>query len=478
MSNFRRSNRIKTLVFLLCISLIVVFYGVVNLFSAKYFSRRVFDGKSRLTLSDESKKILKNLKSDVEIFVLLERQHEHYDGTFELIKGNISHLMGEYVNSAGERKFSMEILNAAKNSKKYADLCERFGILPMNCVVIATNDRVKVLAIDELYRMQNGEMVMFRGEQVISVALMELTSGDDNAVYFLSGHGESQLDSVSFARGLSAVKHFSRQQNCKVRPISLFDSKAIPFDADLVVIAGARGKFLGFEVEILRDFVDNRNGKLVVALDGNFDIGLREFLGDYGIFVGENLLVSADNRAINYAEDLMIRHFAPHRINEKLIEFQIPVVFGATCEVKRAPWFTDEEKFEITELLQTGDSVIESGIDDGENTSAARVVATLSERKKFNTSEITTNAGKILVVGNADFMANGKVKILGNRIFWLGISNYMLHGSSAVDFEGIEVKNYRLALSRKDLRKISARILVLPAGFLLLTVAVAFLRRK
>jgi hypothetical protein len=138
----------------------------------------------------------------------------------------------------------------------------------------------------------------------------------------------------------------------------------------------------------------------------------------------------------------------------------------------------DEEKFEITELLQTDDSVKENGIDGGENIPGAHIVATLSERKKFNTSEITTNAGKILAIGNADFMANGKIKILGNRIFWLGITDYMLHGSSVGSFDGIKIENYRLALSKKDLWKIFARVLLLPASFLLLTVAIAFLRRK
>ncbi|MDR1413658.1 MAG: GldG family protein [Puniceicoccales bacterium] len=478
MANFRSSNKIRTLCFLLCISLIVVLHVTANIVSSKYFFRKVFGEKSKYVLSDESQKILANLKSDVEIFVLLEKTQDCQQNTFELIKKNLRHLMNEYANFTGEHRISMEVVNVAESSKKYADLCERFGILPINCVVVAVNGKVKVLTVDELYKTQNGRIVLFAGEEIISLALQELTSESGSVIYFITGHGENELDGVSFSRGLSTVKNLFKHQNWRVQQINLCESKAIPPDANLVVISGARSRILGFEVEILRDFVDSRDGKLVIALDGNFDVGLREFLEDYGIFLAGNLLLPGDDAVANYSEDLIVRRFAPHKINEKLIEFQIPVVFGGTREVSQASWFLDEEKFEITELLQTDGVAVENETNGDESISIAHVVATLSERKKFITSEVTTNAGKVLVIGNADFMANEKIKILGNRIFLLGISSYMLRRNDSGDFDGIKIEDYRLALSRKDIWRIGGRILMLPASFLLLTMVIAFLRRK
>jgi hypothetical protein len=96
----------------------------------------------------------------------------------------------------------------------------------------------------------------------------------------------------------------------------------------LVVGVGAKNKFLGFEKEILRDFIDDRNDKLIFALDGNFDIGLKDFCSDYGIFARDNLLTPIQDMASNYSEDLVISRFSPHKINNKLIEFRLPVVLG------------------------------------------------------------------------------------------------------------------------------------------------------
>ncbi|MDR2779125.1 MAG: Gldg family protein [Puniceicoccales bacterium] len=476
MANFRSGNRIKVLCSILAVSFIITTYILVNALSSKYFYRKAFGEKSGFILGDESKKVLSNLRSNVNVFVLLEKNKEYAD-VFDLVKSDIRHLMNEYVNSTNENQIRVEFINVIENSKGYADLCRRFGILPTNCVIIATNNKTKVLAIDEFYRTSNGSVIAFRGEQVVTSSLKELSSTDNNVLYFLVGHGEYELNSASLSKGLSALAHAAKQKNCEVRTLNLYDTKAIPKDADLVVVVGAKNKFLGFEREILRDFIDNRNGKLVFALDGNFDVGLKEFFDDYGILVGNNPIIPIHETAANYSEDLVIKRFASHKINGKLIEFRVPVVFGTTYEVKQAPWFVDNEKFEITELMQTDDGVVEQG-EEGNNSPGPHIVTTISERKKFNASEITTNAGKILVVGNADFIANGKFKILGNRVFWFSISDYMLYGSSLENFKDIKIERYRLALSKKTFAEIMIRLAVLPLFFSLLAMLVAFRRKK
>ncbi|MDR2432900.1 MAG: Gldg family protein [Puniceicoccales bacterium] len=477
MASFRSSNRTKILCSSLIISLIIVIYGLVNALSSKYFYRKAFWEKSGLVLNEESKKVLSNLKSDVEIFVLLEKNQEYAD-VFNLVKNDIRHLMSEYVDSTNESRIEVEFINVIENSKGYSNLCGRFGILPTNCVIIATNNKTKVLAIDEFYRTHRGSVIAFCGEQVVTSSLKELSSTDNNVLYFLVGHGEYELENVSLSKGLSALEHAAKQKNCEVRSLNLYDTKAIPQDADLVIVVGAKSKFLGFEREILRDFVDNRDGKLVFALDGNFDIGLKEFFDDYGIFVGDNMLISTNETTSSYLEDLIIKRFGHHRINGKLIEFRVPVVFGATHEVKQAPWFVDNEKFEITELMQTDDGVREQGEVGNDNSAGPHIIATISERKKFDTSEITTKAGKILVIGNADFIANGKFKILGNRVFWFSISDYMLYGNSLENFEDVKIEKYRLVLSRKALAQIMTRLAILPMFFALMGIIIAWRRRK
>ncbi|MDR1433199.1 MAG: GldG family protein [Puniceicoccales bacterium] len=478
MANFRSANRIKTLCLFLFVTLVLAAYGAVNLLSSKYFYRRAFAEKSGFTIGDDAVKTLDGLGTDVEIFVLLEKNQEYNEDTFNLISKNLRHLVDEYAKAASRCKFVAEIVNVAENSKGYANLCGRFGILPTNCVVVAVNGKVKVLTVEEFYKTHRGRVTAFRGERVISAVLKELASVNSNVAYFTTGHGEYDLDSTSPSGGLSALKHIAKQKNCDIRPLNLCDSRAIPDDANLIVIARARSKFLGFEKEILRNFIDGRDGKVIIAVDGNCDIGLRDFFDDYGIFADSDMLVPAWNGEANYQEDLAIERFAPHKINERIIEFRLPVIFGASCEVKRAPWFVDVEKFEVTELMQVGGEVSGKVAWASDETSTNPIVATVSERKKFDAAGTTVNAGKLLVIGNADFMSNGKIKILGNMLFWFGMSDYMLYGENFGNFTGVEIASYRLPLPRGMFAKALARVLLPPVVFLLLTIFVAFLRRK
>jgi hypothetical protein len=480
MANFRKSNILKSLGALLFIVLTIGVYIAVGILSSRYFCRIKFGSKPGLVLGELSKTIVNSLKSDVEIFVLLEKTLDYNDETFDLIQKNVRHLMDEYANCVTNVAFNAEIINVGERANRYADLCRRFGILPANCVIVTTNNKVKVLAIDELYKKCSSgqrnacQLVAFQGEWVISSALNELANAGSNVAYFTVGHGECDLDSASPSRGLSVLKDLARQKNLSVRPLNLYDSKAIPDDAKLVAIVGARNKFLGFEREILRDFVDDRNGKLVIAMDGNIDIGLGEFLIDHGIYVVD----SPDAFADGPTEELVIEQFAPHEINKKIIEFRVSVMLGSACEVRQSPpWLFDWEKFKITELMQTSGER-SATVDPEEIVKIPYTVAVISERKKFNAAEMTMNAGKILVVGNSDFLTNSKIKVFGNMVFWQGISDYMLPMESSEGFETTSIENYRIAMSGKNFWKIILRISFLPIGFLMLTAFVAFLRRK
>jgi hypothetical protein len=477
MVDFRSANRIRKLVFLLCTSLAIAAYCSANIVSSKYFHRRAFGAGNTVGLGDDSKRILDGIKSPVEIFVLLERTRE-YANAIDGVRKDIRRLLSEYSTYTTANEFTAEIIDVADGQKKYAELCARFGILPPNSIVVCTNGRVKVLSVGELFRARNRKIVTFNGEGVISSAIGELTNGDDRVAYFTVGHGEYELDSVSPARGLSALRHLAKQKNCDLRPLNLCDSRAIPGDADFVVIAGARNNFLGFEKEILRDYVDNRDGKIVAALDVNSDAGLRDFFEDYGIHIGEDLLTPTGANCANYSDDMIIKRLAQHKINEKLIELCVAIVTGGAREVRRAPWFVEDGKFEVTELLQTDDSVAVGGNGDGTDRTGPYFVAAISERKKFNVAETTANAGKVLLIGNADIISNGKIGLLGNRIFWLGMSNYMTHGDALGQGDGVAVDNYRLALSKGELAKICLRALALPGSFLLLALIVALQRRK
>jgi hypothetical protein len=128
-------------------------------------------------------------------------KNQEYANVIDLAKNDIRRFMNEYVNFTTKKWIKVEFISVIENTKTYSNLCRYFGILPANYIII-TNGNIKVLVINEFYKIHNDSVVAFRGEQVVTSSLKELSSTDRYVRYFLVGHGEYELGSVSFSKGL------------------------------------------------------------------------------------------------------------------------------------------------------------------------------------------------------------------------------------------------------------------------------------
>jgi ABC-type uncharacterized transport system involved in gliding motility auxiliary subunit len=102
-------------------------------------------------------------------------------------------------------------------------------------------------------------------ETELTRSLIRLISPNPRAVYFLTGHGEPELEG-SGDGSLSIAKQTLESKNYTVKPLNLISAGQIPGDALAVIIAGPRKPLLDSEVALLRTYV-NKGGSLVVMED-------------------------------------------------------------------------------------------------------------------------------------------------------------------------------------------------------------------
>lgn len=471
MHDFRKIRNYNIIYTILSIICIVLLYSSINFFASKYHHRISFHNNTKC-LNEKSREVLCHLSKSVEIYVILERTQE-YGAIFDMICKDMQHLLDNYTHAQCNVDIATEIIIATENQQRYHDISRRFGILPTNCVIVTTNNKEKVLSIDEFYITNHGEPIAFRGEQILSTTLNELSSSDNNVIYCLTGHGENEIDSTSLINGMSSFKYAIQQRNCSVQSLNIYDTKNIPEDADIIIIAGAKSKFLGFEIELLRNFIETKNGTLIISINSNFDTGLSDLFSDYGIIIGDTPLSSTDDQATSYTGDIVIKRYAQHPINEKMIEFRLPVVFGHTCSVAKAPWAIDN-KISCSELIATDET-----ISDNSNEATSATIATLSTIKKFQLPHDNNRYGNLLVIGNDDFMTNGKFQFIGNRIWCLSIIDHFLKQEhDTFDIIASPIEQHRFILSKQQFRHVAIKALLIPAACLLLMVGMTFLRRK
>ena len=75
--------------------------------------------------------------------------------------------------------------------------------------------------------------------------------------------------------------------------------------------------------------------------------------------------------------------------------------------------------------------------------------------------------------------SNSRINFIGNRLFWLGINDYLLKDESKdLNLEDITLDEFKLAISASQFKKIIARGAILPIFAISLFLVVLFLRRK
>ena len=110
-------------------------------------------------------------------------------------------------------------------------------------------------------------IVAYASEDEILKGLLRLLNPESSAIYFLTGHGEhdiQQSGDASMTRAVSTLE----SKNYAVKPLNLVVDNKIPEDARVIVVAGPRKPLSQDEAELLKAFLD-KGGSLIVMEDPN-----------------------------------------------------------------------------------------------------------------------------------------------------------------------------------------------------------------
>jgi ABC-type uncharacterized transport system involved in gliding motility auxiliary subunit len=109
------------------------------------------------------------------------------------------------------------------------------------------------------------EEISFASEEQITGALIRLANPGSRVIYFLTGHGEPEIESSGEA-SLFTVADLLRKQNYELRTLNLQVTTTVPSDARAIVIVGPLVPVTEQEVDVIRQYA-GAGGSLVVMLD-------------------------------------------------------------------------------------------------------------------------------------------------------------------------------------------------------------------
>ena len=485
---FRAARRIRTVNLIAQAVLVLTLLGGLNYLAIHHGWRHDLTENRRHSLSPETKAYLKNLAAPVRIVVTLTDDNE--DSSVNQAHRDVSSLLREYTEAtaANDRgRVTVEYLDVYRQRR----LAESHGITQPNIILVTSGDERRVVGLDELYRIVNREKKGFLGEQAFTAAILDVTNPEKKKIYFVQGHGEMQLTDVDPARGLSALHDELRLRNFQLNFLDIAQVSAIPDDAALVVVAAPQGRFDPREEELLRQYLTNHAGRVIVLLSPGHPHGLDNVFYDWGVLADDTFIFDQSRLGQNDSGDLIL---APATADQPIIKFlaqnRIALRFGATRSVRVDPGRPLDPSLNVTPLVGTSPDawaerdyrraapVFDEGVDL--RSPNGLPVALASERSSTRGNlPFSVRGGRLVVFGGADWIANGRLASAGNLSLMLGAINWMVDRDTLVTIAPRPIENYQLILTQAGIARLRYSLLfILPGIAGLLGLVVYWTRRN
>jgi ABC-type uncharacterized transport system involved in gliding motility auxiliary subunit len=255
----------------------------------------------------------------------------------------------------------------------------------------------------------------------------------------------------------------------------------------VIVAPSPQAALLPAEVEKLRRYMNERNGRMIILLEPGRRHGMDELFYDWGVLAPDMAVYDSgpDYRAAG--GDLIIRRFSQHPITSLLIKFQITALFGQCRPVRTDPLALDDERLKVVELVGTSELSWADRdyrwqdppvYDSGRDLLGPVSIATVSERSSGAELGISLPGGRLVVFGNGDFIANNRLGAFGNQSLFINALNWTLDRSRLLNVPSRPLESHQLVLSRADLRRLLLYFALLPAAAAACGGFVYLLRRR
>jgi hypothetical protein len=485
--SFRAARWFRTANLVLQAVLFLTLFGGLNYLAGNHSWRFDLTRYRRYSLSPESLGYLRELRSPARVVV-----GEAEAAASPEVRG----LLREYAYATEanpDGRITVEYLDIFQSRRR----AEQLGLDQTGEILVMSGEHQIKLTGDDLYQVEGHQRRAFLGEQAITGAILTVSSPGREKVYFLTGHGELRPDDVDSARGLSTARDQLRQRNFDVDVVDLSAVRRIPPDASLLVAVAPQSPFSPHEKELLRQYLGNNAGRLILFLSPGYPHGLADLLLDWGVKVDDDLVLDVGPENVTEDGDLIVRGFPQHPITQALVNFGILLRVGPSSSVRtdavRAAGYglstvalalCSPTAWGEVNFRSRGQAVFDPGVDirpvSGMNPPDRLSIAVASERVATRDNlPFSVRGGRLVVFGTGDLIANARIENAGSLNVLLGAANWMADRDTELNIPARPIERFQLSLSAGELRRLRfAILLALPGAAILLGLAVHWTRRK
>lgn len=318
-------------------------------------------------------------------------------------------------------------------------LARKFSVTVAKTVIFRSGDRE--------------ERVVGPNEEGFTNAFLRLLYPKSLDVCFVTGHGEVPLEDDQ-AGGYLRFRDTLQGYNAKVHEIVLARDR-VPSVCQVIVVGGPRWDLTVEEFAELDKAFQKGKGLLLLIdpMDPGKGAAFLEFVKKYGVVLGQNVLVDKVSRMVggDFLMPLVSRYLVTHPATKAMKQATFfPLVrtvqpsTDAIVEADVTPLaMTSDGSWAETDLpaLEGGDA----SFDMKSDIAGPLPVAVAIEQKKESSAkgespDKAAQGGRMIVVGDADFLTNGYLELSGNKELGLNMVRWLAADDRFMDVKRPELR--------------------------------------
>ncbi len=452
------------------IALVIAIVLFVNLLAGQLpASATAIDmSKQKLyTLSEESKKVVRAVDSDITIYQIAKSGNE--DSYIRKLLENYSAL-SEYITV---KTLDSELSPGLITKYEASDLAD-------DSLIVVSGEKYKKISYDDIYEADytnyyyTGVEYNYDGEGEITSAINYVTTEDLPVLYTLTGHGEQDFSDV--------ITTMIEKQNFEITELNLLSGE-IPEECDVLAVVAPQSDCSEDEADKIITYLEKGgNVILIMNYSGTEKPNFEKVLEAYGLAMQEGYICEVDNNY--YVENgyYLLPKIGTHEITESVSDNNLYIMVPVSQGIRQLEEI--RSSLTITDLLTT---TSKSYADSDYGADGSAIQSSKDENGPFAVAVAVEDAidsltsAKLVVFGSYYLFSDsitqrytlGNIDLLTNSLKWMAGSETAV----SIPVKSLSV-TYNTVTSSEASFYTGIFCVILPVAILVIGFGVWFRRRK
>jgi len=455
--------------------------SMLNYLGHRHNQRFYLSYASKHKLTPLTLQVLANLTNNLKVTVFFDRREPLFSA--------VSSLMKEY--QAHSSKIDLEFVDyrmpgRAETIRNHYKITSGSDA---SRVIFDSGSQVRTVLSTEMseFKIEGKEIQRtgFRGEQLFTSAILNVTQNKPVTAYFLRGHGEHEIGDDDNQRGYSLFARLLENNNVHVKGLHPLIGTEIPTDCTILIIPGPSHPLYPQELTKVEKYL-SQGGRLFVLfnLEGmRTPTGLEQLLQKWNVDVGYNWVKDKAQAEAGEESVILTSNYGAHPIVRPLLRSSLKFIAPRSISQRPGP-ATSADAPKALELVSTGSTGVavvppqEGGTWVPVRTGTIPLAAAV-ERGAIQAVGAERSATRIVVTGDSLFLSNLGFNQAANSDFGNLCVNWLINRDSLLnDIGPSAVSEYQILLTEKQMSQLRWLFLAVIPGVVVIFGFFVWIRRR